>query len=414
MSKSSENILLLPGETGWEIWTSSPTTGFTLKSATEAQTASELTGFPAGDVILLFPVKAITTVPLKVPTEDEAMFADLATLHIERIGLRPDPLAGQLTDHFVIARENDSATIVSLLLRPPTDADIPSRGPKEFDISSRALPLTGDAIGLWKEFGRWVFAISKDGHLLYSQATTSSSHSPDDSVIRDIRLALIQLSLQHIASDPTKILVWTAAEGVSSAELTEAFHLPVEISPRPTPVLPSPRSKLLPADVRAARRAAQRRRTITLGLAAAAVLYLGVIAWFSFGLWKDSSETKKLLQQAEATAPEAAAYTKHLAKWEELSEAIEVEKSPVDILSRIARNIPLNSNLRLRTAEISANEIKLVGEAPQSPAVNQFSLRLNQSNELAGFTWQTPEPQQSARGWEFVFSAASATPPVQP
>jgi len=414
VSKSSENILLLPGETGWEIWTGSPSTGFTLKSATEAQTASELTGLPAGDVILLFPVKAITTVPLKVPTEDEAMFADLAALHAERIGLRPDPLAGQLTDHFVIARENETATIVSVLLRPPTDADIPTRGPKEFDISSRVLPLTGDEIGIWKEFGRWVFAISKGGNLIYTQATTAASHSPDDSVIRDIRLALIQLSLQDIAVEPTKILVWTGSEGVSSTALDEAFGLRVEISPRPIPVLPTLRSKLLPADVRAARRAAQRRQTITLALAAVAVIYLAAIAWFGFGLWKDSSETKKLLQQAEAAAPEGAAYTTHLAKWNELSEAIEIENSPVDILSRVARNIPLNSNLRLRTAEISAAEIKLVGEAPQSPAVNQFSLRLNQSNELAGFTWQTPEPQQSTRGWEFVFSAASNLKPVQP
>jgi hypothetical protein len=82
----------------------------------------------------------------------------------------------------------------------------------------------------------------------------------------------------------------------------------------------------------------------------------------------------------------------------------------VDILSRIAACIPASSGLRLKTAEISATEIKLIGEAPQLQAVNSFSLNLNKNNDLTQFDWQTPEPNQSTRGWEFVFSAEIPTP----
>ena len=410
MSKTNENVLLVPGESGWEIWTGQTGADFTLHSATTIERASDLTGIPGGDLLLLFPVKATTAVPMRVTSDDDALFPDLASLHAERLGLRPDPMAGQLTDVFVIAREAENTALVSVMLRAPGDGDMPPRGPKSFDISARAYPLDGDALAIWKEFGRWVFAISHQGKLVYCQATSVTSVSPDESLAREIRLSLIQLSMQGLAIEPDRIEVWTSSDECSPATLAAAFKVPVQVSTRPAPVLPNPLSKLLPADVRAARRAARRRQNIILSVAAVALAYLGVIGWFSYGLWKDNSETKKLLDQAVTIAPEGEAYTLHVGKWDELSEAIELRNSPVDILSRVASCIPPVSNLRLKTADISASEIKLIGEAPQLQAANTFSLNLDKNNDLAQFEWQIPEPNQSTRGWEFVFSGEIPAP----
>ncbi len=404
MSKTTDNVILVPGETGWEIWTGQPATGFSLHSTTETDRAADVTDLPNGEILLLFPVRAVTAVPLRVASDDDALFPDLAALHAERLGLRPDPMAGQLTDVFVIAREPENSALLSIFLRAPGEGDMPSRGPKSFDLSSRAYPLTGDTLAVWKEFGRWVFALYHQGSLVYCQATSGTSDSPDDALAREIRLALMQLGMQGMEIQPTRTVLWTASTTASAAALEAVFKVPAEISVRPVPVPPSPASKLLPADVRAARRAALRRRNVTLAIAAAAAVYLGLIGWFGYGLWKASSETNRLLAQAEAAAPEGEAYALHVAKWDELAEAIEIRNAPVDILNRVARAIPPNSGLRLRTAEISANEVKLIGEAPQSPPVNQFSLALTRSNDLANFQWQTPEPNQSTRGWEFVFS----------
>ncbi len=410
MSKTNENVLLVPGESGWEIWTGPTTAAFTLHSATTIERASDLTGIPSGDLLLLFPVKAITAVPMRVTSDDEALFPDLASLHAERLGLRPDPMAGQLTDVFIIAREAENTALVSILLRAPGDGDMPPRGPKSFDVSARAYPLAGDALAVWKEFGRWVFALSHQGKLVYCQATSVTATSPDDSLAREIRLALIQLSMQGLSIEPDRIVVWTSEENCSPASLAAAFKVRVEVSSRPAPVLPDPLSKLLPADVRAARREARRRQNVILGVAAVAVAYLGLIGWFSYGLWKDSTETKALLKQAETIAPEGEAYTLHVAKWEELSQALQLANSPVDILNRIASCIPPVSGLRLKTADISASEIKLIGEAPQLQAANTFSLNLDKNNDLAQFEWQIPEPNQSTRGWEFVFSGEIPPP----
>ena len=45
------------------------------------------------------------------------------------------------------------------------------------------------------------------------------------------------------------------------------------------------------------------------------------------------------------------------------------------------------------------------GEAQQFPAIKGFSLSLSKNNDLAHFTWQAPEPNQSTRGWEFNYTA---------
>ncbi len=409
MSKTIENVLLVPGESGWEIWTGESGALLTLHLATTHEQAQDLTEIPPGDLLLLFPVKAVTALPLRVSSEDESLFPDLAALHAERLGLRPDPMAGQLTDFFVVARESENTALVSVLLRPPTDGDLPPRGPKSFDISARAFPLTGEALAVWKEFGRWVFALFHQGNLVYCQATSVIASHPDEALAREIRLALIQLALQGLEIEPSRIVLWTHTADSDTAALSAAFQIPIEISVRPAPLMPQPLSKLLPADVRAARRQAKRRQSIFLGIAAMVLLYLGILGWFGYGLWRDYSETQKLLAAAKAAAPEGAAYALHLAKWDELADALELSKAPVDILSRIATSIPPSSGLRLKIADINAKEIKLVGEAPQLPAVNSFSLNLNKNPDLTQFHWQTPEPNQSTRGWEFNYTAEILT-----
>ena len=414
MSKTTENVLLVPGESGWEIWTGQTGTPFTLTDATATEKAGELTGIPNGDLLLLFPVKAITTLPMRVSSDDDALFPDLAALHAERLGLRPDPMAGQLTDIFVIAREAENTALVSVLLRVPGDGDMPPRGPKSFDISARAYPLSGDTLAIWKELGRWVFSLSHQGNLAYCQATSVQSTSPDQNLAREIRLALMQLAMQGLEIEPTHIVLWTHLEEIDTTALASTFRAPIQVSPRPAPILPSPLSKLLPADVRAARRAARKRQNVILGVAAVILAYLGIIGWFSYGLWKDSSQTAKLNQQVKAAAPDVEAYSLHIQKWDELANAINLNNSPVEILSHIASCIPPGSSLRLRTADISATEIKLVGEAPGLEAVNSFSLNLTKNQDLNRLVWSTPEANQTIRGWEFVYGAQLPSVEGQP
>ncbi len=414
MSKTTENVLLVPGESGWEIWTGQADAPFTLVEATTSDKAGDLTAIPAGDLLLFFPVKAITAVPMRVASDDEALFPDLAALHAERLGLRPDPLAGQLTDIFVIARAAENTALVSVFLRVPGEGEMPRRGPKAFDISARAYPTTGDTLAVWKELGRWVFSLSHQGLLVYCQATSVMADSPDSHFTREIRLALMQLSMQGLEIEPTHIVVWTNLSTLDTTALTASFRAPIEVSPRPAPSLPNPLSKLLPADIRAARRAARQRQNVILGIAAVALLYLGIIGWFGYGLWKDNSTTQKLVAEAEAAAPEGEAYALHMQKWDELADAIQRANSPVEILRHIASCRPPGGALRLKSAEISANKITLDGEGQQFDTVSSFSLNIEKNQDLKRFVWSKPEPNQAGRGWDFLYSGDPPTLATQP
>jgi len=406
VSKQSENVLLIPGESGWEIWTGTPATGFTLQTAGETSRAGDLTGLPAGDLTLLFPVKSFTAVPLRVTSHDEALFGDLASMHAERLGLRPDPMAGQLADTFEVLRDDEGTTLLSVVLRTPAEGEMPVRGPKEFDLSARAIPCQGDSLVVWKEFDRWVFALSKAGKLAYCQATSIGAPEPDEALVREIRLVLVQLSLQGVAVQPSRAMLY--ASGTPSPAALMSLGIPVEVHPRPAPVLPDPRSKLLPADVRAARHAARRKQRVVLGVAAVALVYLGGAGWFGFTVWKDAREAKRLRDLAKEVAPEGEAYAAHVAKWDELGPVVDSGKSPVEMLYRAARAIPKNQGVRLKTAEINSDGmIKLIGSADQPGPALAYSLALTKSDLLAGYTWEAPPPNQTNKGAEFIYTGTA-------
>ena len=408
MAKSNSNYLLIPGETDWEIWTIMPNQPATLLASYPVKNPSEIENLPAGDLIFLFPVQALTALPLKVQTGDSALFPDLAATHAERVGLRPDPLAGQLTDIFPISTSADESSLLYVVLRNPTTESLPKKSPKAFDISARAFPSDGNSLNLWRELNQWVFAIHHEGKLVYSQATSSADISPDANLIREIRIAIAQLSMQGIEVKPDKAIVWSNDTNTQTSELARVLTIRVDLSPRPAPSLPNPLSHLLPADVRAARRAARQRQSTIFTIAAVALFYFGTIGYFGFDLWKTHSTTQKLKKRAAIIAPARENFALHIAKWDELEYGIIRDCNTVDILHRISKCIPANSGLRLKVATVSAAEVILEGEAPQPQAVTQFSLNLKKSNELTNFRWEDASPRQSKLGWEFTFRASSS------
>ena len=408
MSKQQEMTLLVPGSRGWEIWKQSSAGGFTLQSADGPARASELTGLPGGHLTMLFPVRGMHALPFKAASTDDSFFADLAAMHAERLGVRVDPMAGQLTDTFVISKEEETATLLCVVLKSPSEGDLPPRSPQEFDVSPRCYAVRGEAIAAWKEFDRWVFAFYRNGKLLYSQATSSSGPAPDASCLREIQLALGQMAIQGLALRPEAIHVWSPEGDAGSAgSLATGLGVPAKVSPRPEPMLAEPRSKLLPADVRAARRV-QRERQQKLGaIAAVVVVYLGIAGWFGYGLWRDHKAAQSLYAEAERIAPSAdvAAFEEHRLVWNELDLVVDPNKSPVEIMYRVAKAIPPNSGLRLKTAEIVPGQIRLDGEAQQQPPIITFGINLAKSSYgLADSKWETPPPQNSNKGWEFRYN----------
>lgn len=411
MSKPTEMSLLLPGPRGWELWKRTPEGGCERASSDDGPVqAGEMPGLPAGNLGMLFPVRALQALPFRAASTDDAIFEDLAVMHAERLGIRPDPMAGQLSDTFVVQRLAEETVLLHVVLQNPGPGDMPPRTPQEFDISPRAYPCQDNEVCLWKELGRWVFAVHQGGQLVYCQATHSDDEEPGKDVLREIQLAVTQLMMQGLPVSPKKARVWSPAGELGGAgALTGMFADGVIVESRPDPRIPAPPSRLLPADVRAARREKRKRQQILAGAAALALVLLGFVGYMLVGVIKDVRTRNDLAKQASAVSGISDAFQLHQGRWIELSPVVDSHRSPMEIMRLVQTCIPPNSGLRLKTADINLAEgaIRLNGVAQTSAPVTAFSLALKRNPVLAEWLqWEASAPNKTKDGWEFQFNAS--------
>jgi hypothetical protein len=413
VSKSTDISLLVPGASGWEIWRRNADGQYECLEDEPVARPAEISKLPAGQLAMLFPVRGFHTLPFRAPSTDRDLFDDLAAMHAERHGIRPDPMGGRLSDTFEIAREEESTVLLHVVVRKPGEGDLPLRTPTEFDLSPRAFAIGGDVdtICVWKELGRWVFALHTAGKFLYAQATSSSAEAPDAGVVQEIRLAVSQLALQGLRFQPRSLRFWAPeGERADPGALAEGFDVRPTPEPRPNPVMPAPPSRILPEDVRAARRARSQRNQMVALVAVVALAVVGLAGWTGFGVWQDIRKRNRLRAEADKVEATKQIYELHRSKWDELGPVVESPRSPLEIMRVIQASIPANSGLRLTTADINLNsrEVRLIGEAPQSAPINAFGLALKRRPELRWLEWETGAPNNTQKGWEFNFHG---TPP---
>lgn len=417
-SKKSGRQLIAPGAHGWEVWAAEGDAQLQRVAAEPALRPSDLRAVGAGETLLLFPVRDVVAMPFKVQTADPSLYEDLAGIHAERLGVRVDPLGGQLTDHFLVETSGEQASLLAVALSPPADGFMPTRPVGAFDLTARCLPLVDGKVTLWQELGRWVFAITHGGKLLYCQATGAEGDFPAEMVATEIRLALTQMMLQGFSLPLTGAVVWFE-EGVDALGKTEALsqalRTPVEAGVRPAPAWPAPPSRLLPADVRAEREARRRRQHKHLAIGTVAAAFVALCGWLGFGLWKDVQKLKQLQVRAAEIAPDAEAYQLHQEKWAELAPVIEPDNWPIELVYRALSQVPREGGLRITQAIIQSGEIRLMGEAPDTTPTGQFELALSRSNDLAGYQWNNPAAMRKADGmWSFTFNGVPASATQQP
>jgi len=282
--KKGDLNLLIPGADGWEIWTGSNHGGYRLHKGTEHHLVLDVTGYPSGAIGMAIPVRQVSAVPFRAQTDDLSLLGDLATMQLEKNGTRPALDGGRLTDHFVFGSAPDETHLTAVVMNPSSEGQLPRRSPQAFDISPRCLPLPAGKVVVWRELGRWVFAIGKPGQALYFQVL--SGERLDDRAGNEIRLALTQLQMQGLLPQPPDaVVVWSHASSSDARpeeheSLARGLGLAVSVTEKPAPVWPLPPSRLLPADVRAERLAKKGKRNRNLLIAALFLAYLGLAAFF--------------------------------------------------------------------------------------------------------------------------------------
>jgi len=424
-AKKGEITLLIPGAAGWEIWRGSITGGLSKHSESEHRRALDVGGYPSGRLQMALPVRQLVALPFKAQTNDLALLDDLAEMHLERNGVRPALDGGQLTDHFVYQVEGEETSLTAVVLSQPKEGELPKRSPQAFDISPRCYPLPAQKVAVWKELGRWVFALGREDKVLYYQCLPGDLL--DERAGRDARLALTQLQLQGLLCEmPEEAVVWTTASVEDARpEEVEAFArgiaLETRATPKPSPTWPLPPSKLLPEDVRAERVEKASRRNRRIAIVVLILAYLGLAAYLYTDLQKLEKETIAAEREIQELSGGTTDLIKLQDKWDELAPVVDSNFYPYEIYHRVAECLPNKSGRKVRLTLVDIiNQPKLVegqgmtmvrdivlkGEAQGTADIAEFAIALRRSAELADFEWIIqPEAPTRTGSWGFTYTA---------
>ena len=418
--KSKDRLLLIPGATGWQIWRGVPGGVLSLANDTGEEQCLEISSLPSGEITMAFAVREVSALPFKTPSTDTGLVQDLAEMHIERLGMRPEAMSGVLTDCYDVGRCGEELLLMPVVLNPPPEGSMPKRSPSKFDLSFRCFPLPEDGVVLWQEFGRWVFVVSHGSEPIYFQALPGEGLG--EQAGREIRTSLLQLQIQGLLPELIQQChVWVEEEQIGPPEtgleaLAVGFGGDVRVEEKPAPAFPKVTCRLLPADIRAERVAKKKRQQLTALVSFVVIAYVGLIAWGVVTLLMKEKEANQLQSEADSFTPQVQDLQDHLAKWDELDSITETEHFPVELLYQVSRISP-KEGLRFERAEFSnqteigdngeisvLRRITIVGKASELAKVNEFSEKLHKSQDLSYYEWNTPEAQQKKDGeWSFVY-----------
>jgi len=421
-NKKNQATLLIPGPQGWDVWELGGGEAATLKNRTEELRALDVDDLPTRDLHMAFPVREVSALPMKSPATEANLFGDMAEMHIERMGMSPPIELGNLSDFFQVAVRDEDCLLLPVVLSPPPEGTLPRRSPRSFDVSARCFPLPADGVVLWRELGRWVFAIGIDGNPLYFQ--TLAAPILGDAAGREISMSLTQLLIQGvIESRPKHCFVWLGEDEIGPseeqlAELGNGFGGTAAPATKPLPEYPDRPSSLLPADTRAERVAKKKRQQVTLAVAALVLAYLGLAGSLTAKLMGKTKDADEARLEADALKSGAGDMYDHLKKWSELESVTSTDHWPVELLYRCSQANP-SGGVKFKEAvftnqlEIKSDgnhrvvrSISLRGEAGELEHVSKFSLNLKRSALLAAYDWNTPAPTQTnTDAWSFYYDA---------
>ena len=433
--KKGEKVLLLPGADGWEAWTGLNGAGLNLVLRSGTTRVLDVGGIPTGELTMAFPVRDVSALPFRAPTSDDALLSDLSEMHLERMGMRPGMNAGVLSDVFKVGTRGEESLVVPVVLAPPREGHLPRRSPQHFDISARCLPLPADGVVVWRELGRWVFALSEEGQALEFEALASNQLGEDAG--REISLTLIQLQLQGVIDSPPRhCFVWVGDEETApGTEELEALGMaaglggPATVATKPAPVIPARSSQLLPADVRAERVARRKKQQTVMASAAAVLLYLGLIFFLVFDLAKAKRGAEEALVAYTPFADVHEDGMRHEQKWRELQPVVEQDHNTVELLYHCMRARGGEEGVRLDRADISnqldvqvdgetleltiIRSIRLQGKSDELGQATAFDEALKGERGLNDYQWTTPPPQAKGDKWSFQYEARLRGPEEQ-
>lgn len=384
-TKKQRSELLLPAAAGWERWTGPEEGPLEREQVFEAEGAFTREGQRR---TLALPASSTWVLPAWLKGDVEHL-RDMASLHLERLGVRTSGTAQEMQIDRIDSDATAHLTCILALKEEPAPLSSMAALPEDAVSAAHCLPLPEDAIVIWRELGRLVVAITSGPRMIYF-SPLSSAHL-DDVALSEINNICLQLGFQRVLGAVSRIVLWT--EDGDIERIRSVSGLTVIREEKPAPQIPSRSfATLMPADIsveRARQQKAARTRMMALGaggLVAFAVAIISLLTFFA------SRERSALLDKVAELTPRASRVEDHRKAWEEIATAVDPKHFPMEILLRCME--PKSSgDVALVHFEMAGERVQLRGRTPSSAVALQYAQEIRGLESLNTYAWETPPPQ---------------------
>ncbi len=377
--------LCLPGEKEWEVWQQGSDGRWHFREGDRAAKASELSDITD----YAFPVATVTVSPFWAVSEDPDLIPGLVAMRLESLGLKPEPPVGKHWDYRKLEEDGQRTLVLATVLEDGRPLDLPKGGAEIFDLSAQLYAMPRNHIVLWRELGRWVAAVTRNGRLIYSQGLTAGRLDADAAM--ELRCLMLQLRGQGVADHFSGLVVWGDLDEASRQDLkTLESELGIEVGQesRPEPLMPEAPLALLPRAVAEEDALALRRKRIRSLVMLGAGLYLLAVGAVVLMLFLEKKKTENLKTEIASLDTEWILQTQN--RWNSLQPAIDGDRYPVEMLHRCVMPLAKVKGVRLLLVTIDLRRIFIRGEAMSSTAARTYQNMMVGEENLNTYEW-TPQ-----------------------
>lgn len=376
---SPSQSLRLPGEDGWECW---------LPDARGVWQKSTRTDAPAGGIFAI-PLQSLDSSPFWAPQAGESRLTETTALRWEALGMEAGA-GGQHWVHWPVATDEDRLLVGTVALADDACEELWHRSlPESFEISARLYPISHDETAIWRELGRLVMAVQRNGQLMHT--TVLASRVLNAAAAVEIRDLLLALDMQSLLAPLQAVHVWTETGPGFVDALQTTLNVPVHTGTRPAPHPPHQRSHLLPSAAAAIRRQRElARRQAAMLTAAAMVVLTCFAAWAGWLSWRQH-KVDAALALLKVDEPRVAQVQEAQLRWRALEAATDPATYPVEIFDQIVALLP-EEGIRFLDFSMDLESLVISGEATSPIHASKFQADLKASPALERYAFSTPVP----------------------
>lgn len=385
---ASEDILIVPGPQGPQVWRAQGKDGATPLDSQK--------GRGAGWVAL--PMRSVISVPMRFP----AMAADrreaAALLELEGFGASPTASDYQVETRDQGQREQRAWTVLQSNQIPAQalQANLDAK----FAPSVAFRTLKRGELQLWHEAGHLAIAVpDESGKPIHAQSLTAIE--PDEDAAAEIRCMLAALDLVGIVPELETIVVQAPANvqvpPESLAPFATGTGLPVTAEVERAPHLPREPWRLTPPTIVNKRLARRQQQSIMLAAAGCILVIMALLGAFAGRLWSREREIKLEAARLDALQPEVAIIENARAHWKTLETAVTPDKSFMETFHQVAQLFP-PEGITLQVFQIQDGHIIVQGIAQNPGLVNGFREDLTKVPAFAGLRWDFPNQPAGPNG----------------